>query len=148
MGTSGSFVFYFVGEMIRRKNPVALLKAFHLEFTTDEPVELVIKGNLSGMSEEESRKHIEEMCNQVKTNLKLYPDLSDYKEEKIMKVKVFEIVKTGLAPLSKELEETIQAWLNENENIEILTTSQSQHLRENTIFVTIIYKINAPDDTE
>jgi|TARA_B100000085_G_scaffold13375_1_gene11489 hypothetical protein len=65
-----------------------------------------------------------------------------------MKVKVFEIVKTGLAPLSKELEETIQTWLDSNENVEILTTSQSQHLRENTIFVTIIYKIISPDDTE
>ena len=65
-----------------------------------------------------------------------------------MKVKVFEIVKTGLAPLSQELEETIQTWLDSNENIEILTTSQSQHLRENTIFVTIIYKINSPDDTD
>ena len=63
-----------------------------------------------------------------------------------MKVKVFEIVKTGLAPLSKELEETIQTWLDSNENVEILTTSQSQHLRENTIFVTIIYKIIPPDD--
>ena len=65
-----------------------------------------------------------------------------------MKVKVFEIVKTGLAPLSQELEETIQTWLDSNENIEILTTSQSQHLRENTIFVTIIYKMNSPDDNE
>ena len=65
-----------------------------------------------------------------------------------MKVKVFEIVKTGLAPLSEELEETIQKWLDGNENIEILTTSQSQHLRENTIFVTIIYKINSTDDNE
>ena len=65
-----------------------------------------------------------------------------------MKVKVFEIVKTGLAPLSKELEETIQTWLDNNENVEILTTSQSQHLRENTIFVTIIYKINSLDNTE
>ena len=65
-----------------------------------------------------------------------------------MKVKVFEIVKTGLAPLSKELEETIQTWLDSNENIEILTTSQSQHLRENTIFVTIVYKTNSPDDKD
>ena len=65
-----------------------------------------------------------------------------------MKVKVFEIVKTGLAPLSKELEETIQTWLDSNENVEILTTSQSQHLRENTIFVTIIYRINSTDDNE
>ena len=65
-----------------------------------------------------------------------------------MKVKVFEIVKTGLAPLSKELEETIQTWLDSNENVEILTTSQSQHLRENTIFVTIIYKINSPENAD
>ena len=65
-----------------------------------------------------------------------------------MKVKVFEIVKTGLAPLSKELEETIQTWLDSNENVEILTTSQSQHLRENTIFVTVIYKIKSIHDTE
>ena len=63
-----------------------------------------------------------------------------------MKAKVFEIVKTGLAPLSQELEETIQTWLDSKENIEIITTSQSQHLRENTIFVTIIYKINSPED--
>ena len=62
-----------------------------------------------------------------------------------MKVKVFEIVKTGLAPLSEELEETIQTWLDANENIKILTTSQSQHLRENTIFVTIVYKVISPD---
>ena len=57
-----------------------------------------------------------------------------------MKVKVFEVVKTGLAPLSQEIEETIQTWLDNNANIEILTTSQSQHLRENTVFVTIVYK--------
>ena len=65
-----------------------------------------------------------------------------------MKVKVFEIVKTGLAPLSEELEETIQTWLDSNENIEILTTSQSQHLRENTIFVTIIYKKFSPEKND
>ena len=59
-----------------------------------------------------------------------------------MKVKVFEIVKTGLAPLSKEIEDTVQAWLDDNKNIEIISTSQSQHLRENTVFVTILYDIN------
>ena len=58
-----------------------------------------------------------------------------------MKVKVFEIVKTGLAPLSEEIETTVQTWLNDNKDIEILTTSQSQHLRENTVFITIIYNV-------
>tara|TARA_B100000029_G_C17375079_1_gene887617 strand:+ start:282 stop:467 length:186 start_codon:yes stop_codon:yes gene_type:complete len=56
-----------------------------------------------------------------------------------MKVKVFEIVKSGLSPLSKEIEETIQNWLDKNPKIYIVGTSQSQHLRENTVFVTIFY---------
>tara|TARA_X000000950_G_scaffold218632_1_gene263195 strand:- start:836 stop:1033 length:198 start_codon:yes stop_codon:yes gene_type:complete len=64
-----------------------------------------------------------------------------------MKVKVFEIVKTGLAPLSKEIEETLQTWLDGNKDIKIISTSQSQHLRENTVFVTILYDIN-PTESE
>ena len=56
-----------------------------------------------------------------------------------MKVKVFEIVKSGLAPLSEEIESIIQNWLDENNEIEIISTSQSQHLRENTVLVTIFY---------
>ena len=57
-----------------------------------------------------------------------------------MKVKVFEIVKSGLAPLSEEIESIIQNWLDENNEIEIISTSQSQHLRENTVFVTVFYQ--------
>jgi hypothetical protein len=56
-----------------------------------------------------------------------------------MKVKVFEIVKSGLAPLSEEIESIIQNWLDENNEIKIVSTSQSQHLRENTVFVTVFY---------
>ena len=58
-----------------------------------------------------------------------------------MKVKVFEIVKSGLAPLSEEIEYIIQHWLDENNEIEIISTSQSQHLRENTVFVTVFYQM-------
>ena len=35
-----------------------------------------------------------------------------------MKVKVFEIFKSGLSPLSEEMETIIQDWLNENDQIE------------------------------
>tara|TARA_B100001248_G_scaffold164038_1_gene123968 strand:- start:666 stop:863 length:198 start_codon:yes stop_codon:yes gene_type:complete len=65
-----------------------------------------------------------------------------------MKVKVFEIVKTGLAPLSEEIETTVQTWLNDNKDVEILTTSQSQHLRENTVFITIVYNVNPKKESE
>ena len=65
-----------------------------------------------------------------------------------MKVKVFEIVKTGLAPLSEEIETTVQTWLNDNKDVEILTTSQSQHLRENTVFITIVYNVHPKKESE
>ena len=61
-----------------------------------------------------------------------------------MKVKVFEIVKSGLSPLSQEIEEIIQEWLDKNKGLEIVGTAQSQHLRENTVFITIFY---TPIDT-
>lgn len=60
-----------------------------------------------------------------------------------MKVKVFEIVKSGLSPLSIEMESVIQDWLNENDQIKIISTSQSQHLRENTVFVTVFYQMRS-----
>ena len=60
----------------------------------------------------------------------------------MMKVKVFEIVKSGLSPLSEEIETIIQEWLDENSTIKIIGTSQSQHLRENTVFVTVFYQMN------
>ena len=59
-----------------------------------------------------------------------------------MHVKVFEIVKSGLDPLSTEIEETVQKWLDENHTIEIISTSQSQYLRENTVFMTISFKVH------
>ena len=62
-----------------------------------------------------------------------------------MKVKVFEIVKSGLSPLSEEMETIIQDWLNENDQIEIVSTSQSQHLRENTVFC-LLYTSPSPRD--
>ena len=61
----------------------------------------------------------------------------------MMKIKVFEIVKSGLSPLSEEIEMIIQEWLNQNNTIKIISTSQSQHLRENTVFVTVFYQMNS-----
>ena len=57
-----------------------------------------------------------------------------------MNIKVFEINKSGQDPLSIEIEQTIQNWLEDNLNIRIISTTQSQHLRENTVFVSIFYE--------
>ena len=39
----------------------------------------------------------------------------------------------------KEFNPILKNWLDENNEIEIISTSQSQHLRENTVFVTVFY---------
>ena len=81
MDIENKFVFYFIGEAIRRKNIFALIKAFHLEFDVDEPVDLIIKASKGGMSDEDCGKYIKELCDTVKENLKLYPSNDLYKSE-------------------------------------------------------------------
>lgn len=81
MDSKNRFVFYFIGEAIRRKNLFALIKAFHLEFDVEEPVDLIIKASKSGMSGEECGQYVTEMCSTVKENLKLYPNKDSYKSE-------------------------------------------------------------------
>lgn len=78
------FVFYTIGEVTKRKNLIALLRAFHTEFQPDEDVELLIKGNIPGSSAAQTMQHIEGICEKTKTNLKLYPNTDQYKREMIV----------------------------------------------------------------
>lgn len=80
-GTKDKFKFYFIGETNRRKGIEHLLKAFHLEFHPDEPVELVMKINSPGLSERDSIAHMNHYCNEIKNGLKLWPSLDFYKKE-------------------------------------------------------------------
>lgn len=61
----GTFNFLFIGEFIERKNLKALLRAFHSEFRSEEPVSLVIKTSKASASS------VESYCSQVRTGLKL-----------------------------------------------------------------------------
>ena len=79
-----SFIFYFIGELNKRKNLEALIKAFHLEFHAVEPVSMVIKTNKYGLSPDECAGEVKSLCDQVKSDLKLYPSLDDYKEDLII----------------------------------------------------------------
>ena len=78
-----TFNFYFVGESVHRKNIGALIKAFHLEFGVDEPVNLVIKTSLPGAGPEESLNNIKEKINAIKGGLKTWPN-NTYKREVII----------------------------------------------------------------
>lgn len=78
---NGDFLFYFVGELVKRKNFPALLQAFHSEFSPDEPVQLVLKVNQSGASPQEVESKTLALTEEVKENLKLHSHRYDYKRE-------------------------------------------------------------------
>lgn len=72
------FLFYFIGEMNRRKNLTALVQAFHMEFK-DEPVNLVIKTNMGEPTQ--ARQKMIQILNNIKAGLKLR---KNYKSELII----------------------------------------------------------------
>lgn len=79
---SGNFIFYTIGESVRRKNLVALLKAFHLEFDVNEPVNLLIKTTPKGSKDEhQTLAETVAFCNGIKEGLKIYEKLEHYKKE-------------------------------------------------------------------
>ena len=75
------FTFYFIGEINQRKNLDGALTAFHLEFEPHEKVQFVIKGNKPELSPAQTTRYIQELIKSVKQDLKLYPNINDYKEE-------------------------------------------------------------------
>jgi len=70
----GNFIFYTIGEFIRRKNFTTLLQAFHLEFDPLENVELLIKTN----------QNIDKFMQDMRNGLKLYDDDRWYKKPKVL----------------------------------------------------------------
>lgn len=83
-GLNGNFTFYFIGEYNRRKNILALIKAFHTEFHPSEPVYLLLKLNKPGCSAEELAQIVDSDCTKMKQALGLYGDISRYKKELIL----------------------------------------------------------------
>lgn len=78
------FVFYTVGELNRRKNLTALLRAFHMEFSPDEPVVLMVKCGVLNQSPEDAGSHAQQIIATTKRELNLYPKTSLYSEEIII----------------------------------------------------------------
>jgi len=80
----GSFVFYTIGDLNKRKDFLSLIKAFHLEFSPNEPVKLLIKTSKHGLSGQECAKAVIDQCAQVKKEMKLYRRIEDYSSEIIV----------------------------------------------------------------
>jgi glycosyltransferase involved in cell wall biosynthesis len=81
---TNKFIFYFIGTFNRRKHLAALIRAFHTEFDSFEPVELVIKTNKPGMDSESLAQEVTSMCLKIKENLRLYDSKDRYKKETII----------------------------------------------------------------
>lgn len=65
-------VFYTIGEMTRRKNIVAILRAFYNAFSLRDDVVLVIKTNAPGKSSEEATNTLQATIEDVKKALHTY----------------------------------------------------------------------------
>lgn len=78
------FVFYFIGEFNRRKNLECLLKAFHLEFEPNEPVELLLKLNVVSGPNINPNDMVNEYIGSIKSGMKLWPKNDYYKREVVI----------------------------------------------------------------
>jgi len=65
-------VFYVVGEMTRRKNLVAVLRAFYTAFSLRDDVALVIKTSVPGKSPDEATELLRSTIDDVKKSLHTY----------------------------------------------------------------------------
>ena len=80
----GNFIFYSICEFDKRKNLEAFITAFHLEFERNDSVSILIKTNKHGLSPDQCAQEVQNLCNRIKTELKLYPSSNDYKEDFII----------------------------------------------------------------
>ena len=65
-------VFYVVGEMIRRKNIVAIIRAFYSAFSLRNDVTLVIKTNIAGKSSDETMNILKGTIDDIKKSVHIY----------------------------------------------------------------------------
>lgn len=88
-----TFKFYFVGEYVERKNIHDLILAFNLAFDINQPVSLIVKTSISGMSPQESSKIIESDLEKIKKKLSIS---QRYKKEIIISERLSDKDMVGL----------------------------------------------------
>jgi len=79
-----NFKFYYIGELNDRKNIESIVRSFHSEFASFEPVSLVLKIKKHGVSPPELTKHCEQVCTNIKKELRMYRNIEDYHRELII----------------------------------------------------------------
>jgi len=82
--SEGNFIFYTIADFNRRKNIEAIVRSFHSEFSKNEPVSLLIKTGSEGMNSDTCAASMQSICNEIKEELKIFPDTDSYKEDLII----------------------------------------------------------------
>lgn len=67
----GKFLFYTIGEWVRRKNAAGLLRAYFAEFSSGEPVGLVIKTGVGGKGADEAARMVAAEVDSIQKGTKL-----------------------------------------------------------------------------
>jgi glycosyltransferase involved in cell wall biosynthesis len=80
----GGFFFYTVADANSRKQIYLLMRAFHSEFHPSENAQLLVKMSSAGLNPAQLSQQINDMSTQVKTGLKLYPAIENYKRDILM----------------------------------------------------------------
>ena len=84
VGTPGFFKFYTISDLNDRKNLDSIIRCFHSEFRSHEPVELVLKVHSNTMDTQSVRSVITEKSVHIKNQLRIYPSYELYKNEIII----------------------------------------------------------------
>lgn len=80
-GAEDTFKFYYIGDVNDRKNIESILTCFHSEFEKYENVSLVLKTKKFGYDSKKLDKYISNICNKVKSEIRMYNDLKEYKKD-------------------------------------------------------------------
>jgi glycosyltransferase involved in cell wall biosynthesis len=81
---NNNFKFYYIGELNDRKNIESIIRCFHSEFASFEPVSLVLKIKKHGVSGVDLVKRCENICSTIKKELRMYKDIESYHKELIV----------------------------------------------------------------
>lgn len=79
-----TFKFYYIADINDRKNIESVIRCFHSEFHSHEPVSLVLKIKKFGINSQDLHKYTQDLCNSIKKTLRIYPKIEDYHQEIII----------------------------------------------------------------
>lgn len=80
-GAEDTFKFYYIGDLNDRKNIESIVTCFHSEFEKYENVSLIIKTKKFGYDKPRLDELVNSITSKVKSQLRMYKNLSDYKKD-------------------------------------------------------------------